>query len=67
MGEASDYDIREQEARVWRLQADAILKAFDSIEHAQDIRYGPLTVVATSVCAVAAAFGAAIALLNCLS
>ncbi len=60
------YDTREQEARIRQLQADAILKAFDTIKRAQDIRYAPITLVATSVGATAALFGAAIALLKWL-
>ena len=66
MSDATDFDIREQEARIRQLQADAILKAFDTIKRAQDIRYAPVTLVATSVGATAALFGAAIALLKWL-
>ncbi len=61
---ATDHDLREQEARIRQLQADAILKAFDTVKRAQDIRYAPFTLVATSVGATAALFGAAIALLK---
>lgn len=62
----ADYDIREQEARIRQLQADATLKAFDTIKRAQDIRYAPITLVVTSVGATAALFGAAVALLKWL-
>ncbi len=66
MSDTADYDIREQEARIRQLQADAILKAFDTIKRAQDIRYARVTLVATSVGATAALFGAAIALFKWL-
>ena len=38
MSDRTDHDIREQEARVRQLQADEILKAFDIVKRAQDIR-----------------------------
>ena len=66
MSDTADYDIREQEARIRQLQADAALKAFDTIKRAQDIRYAPITLVVTSVGATAALFGAAVALLKWL-
>ncbi len=66
MSGTADYDIREQEARIRQLQADATLKAFDTVKRAQDIRYAPITLVVTSVGATAALFGAAIALLKWL-
>ena len=66
MSDTADYNIREQEARMRQLQADATLKAFDIIKRAQDIRYAPITLVVTSVGATAVLFGAAIALLKWL-
>lgn len=66
MSDTADHDIREQEARIRQLQADATLKAFDTIKRAQDIRYAPITLVVTSVGATAALFGAAVALLKWL-
>ena len=64
MSEAADHDMREQEARIRQLQADAILKALDALKRAQDIRYAPVALVATGVGAAAALFGAAIAVLK---
>ncbi len=64
MSDVTDASLREQEARIRQLQADAMLKALDSVKRAQDIRFGPLTVLATSIGATAALFGAAIALLK---
>ncbi len=66
MSGTADYDVREQEARIRQLQADATLKAFDTVKRAQNIRYAPITLVVTSVGATAALFGAAIALLKWL-
>jgi hypothetical protein len=48
------------------LQVEAMLMAFDTIKRAQDIRFAPITLVATSVGATAALFGAAVALLKWL-
>ena len=42
MREFTDLSLREQEARIRQLQADAMLKALDSVKRAQDIRFGPL-------------------------
>ncbi len=64
VSESTDHDIREQEARIRQLQTDATLKAFDTIKRAQEIRYAPVALVATSVGATAALFGAAVALLK---
>jgi hypothetical protein len=64
MNETPEPDLREQEARIRQLQYDAILKAFDTIKRAQDIRYAPITLVMTGLGAGAALFGAAIALLK---
>ena len=66
MSDATDYDLREQEARIRQLQNDALLKALDSVKRAQDIRYAPATLVVTGIGAGAALFGAAIALLKWL-
>ena len=66
MSDAAECDLREQDARIRRLQADVILNAFDTIKRAQDVRYAPITLVATSVGATAALFGAAVALLKWL-
>ena len=55
--------ISMSKGRARQLQADAILNAFDTVTRAQDIRYAPVTLVATSVGATAASFGATIALL----
>jgi hypothetical protein len=64
MSDFTDLSVREQEARIRQLQADAMLKALDSVKRAQDIRFGPLTLLASSVAATAALFGAAIAFLK---
>jgi hypothetical protein len=66
MSGSADQDLREQEARIRQLQMDAMLKAFDTIKRAQDIRYAPVALVATGAGAAAALFGAAIALLKWL-
>ncbi len=66
MSDAAECDLREQDARIRQLQADVILNAFDTIKRAQDVRYAPITLVATSVGATAALFGAAVALLKWL-
>ena len=64
MSDATNYDLREQEARIRQLQNDAMLKALDSVKRAQDIRYALATLVVTG--AGAALFGAAVALLKWL-
>ena len=66
MSGSADRDLREQEARIRQLQVEAMLMAFDTIKRAQDIRFAPITLVATSVGATAALFGAAVALLKWL-
>jgi len=66
MSGSEEQDLREQDARIRQLQAEATLMAFDTIKRAQDVRYAPITLVATSVGATAALFGAAIALLKWL-
>jgi hypothetical protein len=66
MSGSADRDLREQAARIRQLQVEAMLMAFDTIKRAQDIRFAPITLVATSVGATAALFGAAVALLKWL-
>jgi hypothetical protein len=56
--------VREQEARIRQLQTDAVLKGYESLKRAQDIKLAPMTLLATGVGATAALFGAAIALLK---
>jgi hypothetical protein len=64
MSDASESDLREKEGRIRHLKTDAILKAFDSIMRAQDIRYAPITLAVTAIGTGGALFDAAIAFLK---
>ncbi len=67
MSEYTEADMLEQQARILQLQKDAILKEWEAVRKAQEIRLTPVTLVITSVGTVAAIFGAAAALLKWLS
>lgn len=66
----SDYteaDAMEQQARIHQLSNDAILKEWEAVRKAQEIRLTPISLIITSVGTVAAIFGAAAALLKWLA
>lgn len=61
MSDCTEADAVEQQVRIHRLQNDAILKEWESLRKAQEIRFTPITFIVTVFGAVAALFVAATA------
>ena len=61
MSDATDRDIQEQDERIRKLQRDVLLLGWDALKRQQEVRFGPITLVASAIAATAALFGAAFA------
>ena len=62
MTDAELHDLREKEARIRQLMADAMLKELDAVKRWQDIAFTPRTFWVSAFAAAAAALGAGAAL-----